>query len=58
MNQIDKEFILKQGRVLRPFEARIISDELRDRVQKFQKLLQEKRVKTKLFKRKLSYNKI
>jgi hypothetical protein len=41
------EATIKYHQVLRPFEARVISDELRARVEKFQKLLKEKRVKSK-----------
>lgn len=39
---MNKEVIIKQGTVTRPFEARIVSEELRERVQFFQKLLTQK----------------
>lgn len=36
------EIIVRQGQYQRPFEARIISKELRARVEKFQKILKKK----------------
>lgn len=41
---MNKEDIIKEGIVTRPFEVRIISDELRARVLYFQNLLHEKRI--------------
>lgn len=40
---MNKDSIINEGLVKRPFEATIISDELRARVQYFQKLLNQKR---------------
>lgn len=45
---MNKEQIIQQGKVLRPFEARIVSDELRDRVIYFQNLLNQKRFYSKI----------
>lgn len=41
------ETIIKQGQVQRPFEARVVSNELRARVEKFKQILKEKRLKQK-----------
>lgn len=46
MNQMNNEVTIKQNIVQRPFEARLISDELRARVIYFQKLLNKKRSKS------------
>lgn len=43
MNQTE----IKQGYIRKPFESKVASKELRDRVEKFQKLLQEKHFKSK-----------
>lgn len=43
MNQA--ETIIKRGQVQKPFESRVASIELRTRVQEFQKILKEKRLK-------------
>lgn len=40
---MNKEIIIREGLVTRPFEAKLISDELRARVKYFQKLLSQKR---------------
>lgn len=47
---MDREAIIKQGLVVRPFEARLIDDELRAKVEYFKKLLTQKRQK-KLFRK-------
>lgn len=44
---MNNETIIRECVVQRPFEARIISNELRDRVQYFKNLLNQKRVKAK-----------
>lgn len=39
---MNREPILREGTVIRPFEARIISEELRERVQIFKRILEQK----------------
>lgn len=50
MNQSD-EIIVRESIVKRPFEARLISDELRAKVKYFQELLEQKRNKSKICKK-------
>lgn len=45
---MNREIILKEGQVKRPFEARIISNELRARVEFFRNLLKNKNLKPRL----------
>lgn len=45
MNQA--ETIIKQGQVQKPFESRVANIALRARVEKFQKILKEKRLKSR-----------
>lgn len=45
---MNREIILKEGQVKRPFEAGIISNELRERVEFFRNLLKNKNLKSKL----------
>lgn len=54
---INEELILRQGQVVRPFEARLISEELRARVEYFKLLLEKKSVKSRLSKKKITYRK-
>lgn len=58
MNLTNSETILRQGIVVRPFEARVVSDELRARVQHFQNLLHKKRVKNQLILKKFNSRKV
>lgn len=42
------EDIIRQSQVRKPFESRIASDQLKARVEIFQKILREKRVKKRV----------
>ena len=54
----DRELILREGQVVRPFEARLISEELRERVAYFKFILEQQKLnKFKVWKKK-SYRKI
>lgn len=50
---MNKENIIREGIITRPFEVRAVSDELRARVLYFQNLLQEKRIKNQSKNRKI-----
>lgn len=47
---MDRETTIKQDLIVRPFEARLVDDKLRAKVEYFQKLLAQKREK-KLFRK-------
>lgn len=40
---MDIEFIISENKIVRPFESRVISEQLRAKVKYFQKLLAQKR---------------
>lgn len=52
------KIIQREGQVTRPFEARLISNELRVRVLYFQKLLREKSLRTKSISKKFKIGRI
>lgn len=55
---MNREVILRESPVTRPFEARLISNELRSKVIYFQKLLTEKRLNSKLVSKKFKIKSI